>query len=49
MENYIPYASYAIIEKKNEDWEISNKRIPYKLEKGVEEARKKEERIGHFT
>ncbi len=41
MENYIPYASYAIIEKQGEDWEISNKKIPYKLEKAVEEAKKK--------
>ncbi|MBK7981809.1 MAG: metallophosphoesterase family protein [Ignavibacteriae bacterium] len=41
MENNIPYASYAIIEKQKDNWEITNKKIPYKFEKAVEEARKR--------
>lgn len=41
MENYNPYASYAIIEKINGEWEITNKLVPYNFEKAAEAASKR--------
>ena len=41
MENFIPYASYTILEKQGENWEISNKKIPYNTDKAKEESKKR--------
>ena len=49
MENFSPFASYAVIEKNHEDWIIDNRKIPYNYTEAADRAAKRNRRDWEYA